>query len=190
MRPWRRPQESEPRPNYRYTVGGRAVSCLGSEGSISRLAPTIGRLLQQNLPQAEVAVWANLVPVKEESPEMGDLRWASDRRGSVNQPLTASLLDKSTMIESDLIIQEEATAPGPYALIVNDQVNISQGLAAAITALGVESSVCESVRTAIASFDKRRPDIIFFDVSLHQSEVIQLVEALRARGFAGTFQLM
>jgi hypothetical protein len=26
------------------------------------------------------------------------------------------------MIENDLIIQEEATAPGPYALIVNNQV--------------------------------------------------------------------
>jgi DNA-binding NtrC family response regulator len=100
------------------------------------------------------------------------------------------MLDKSTMIESDLIIQEEATARGPYALIVNDQVNVSQGLAAAITALGVESSVCKSVKTAIASFDRRRPDIIFFDVSLHPSEVIQLVEALRARGFAGTLQLM
>jgi DNA-binding NtrC family response regulator len=94
------------------------------------------------------------------------------------------------MIDSDLIIQEEAAAPGPYALIVNDQVNVGQGLAAAIIALGVESSVSESVKSAIASFDKRRPDIIFLDVSLHQLEVIQLVEALRARGFAGTLQLM
>jgi DNA-binding NtrC family response regulator len=100
------------------------------------------------------------------------------------------MLDKSTMIESDLIIQEEAAALGPYALIVNNQVGVGQGLAAAVTALGVESSVCESVKTAIGSFDKRRPDIIFLDVSLHQSEVIQLVVALRARGFAGTLQLM
>jgi DNA-binding response OmpR family regulator len=100
------------------------------------------------------------------------------------------MLDKSTMIESDLIFLEEATAPGPYALIVNDRVNVGQGLAAAITALGAESFVCESVKAAIASFDKRRSDIIFLDVSLRQPEVIQLVEALRARGFAGTLQLM
>ena len=77
------------------------------------------------------------------------------------------MLDKSTMIESDLIIQEEAAALGPYALIVNNQVDVGQELAAAVTALGVESSVCESVKTAIGSFDKRRPDIIFLDVSLH-----------------------
>jgi len=100
------------------------------------------------------------------------------------------MLDKSTMIESDLIFQEKATEPGPYALIINDRVNVGQGLVATITALGVESSVCESVRTAVASFDRRRPDIIFLDVSLRQSEVIQLVEALRARDFAGTLQLM
>jgi DNA-binding NtrC family response regulator len=100
------------------------------------------------------------------------------------------MLDKSTMIDSDIIFQEVAPAPGPYALIVNNRVNVGQGLAAAIAALGVESSVCESVKTGIASFDKRRPDIIFLDVSLRQSEVIQLVEALRARGFAGTLQLM
>jgi DNA-binding NtrC family response regulator len=93
------------------------------------------------------------------------------------------------MIESDLIIQE-AAAPGLYALIVNDQANLGQGLAAAITALGVESSVCERVKTAIASFDRRRLDIIFLDVSLYESDVIQLVEALRARGFADTLQLM
>ena len=61
---------------------------------------------------------------------------------------------------------------------------------AVITALGVESRVCESLKTTIASFDRRRPDIIFLDVSLHQSEVIQLVETLRARGFAGTLHLM
>ncbi len=94
------------------------------------------------------------------------------------------------MIESDLIIQEEAAAPAPYALIVNNQVNVGQGLAAAITALGVESSVCGSVKTAITSFDRRRPDIIFLDVSLHRSEVIQLIQALRTRAFAGTLQLM
>src|SRR5450432_2368628 len=99
------------------------------------------------------------------------------------------MLDKRTMIESDIIFQEEATAPGPYALIVNNRVNVGQGLAAAIAALGVESSVCESVKTAIASFERRRPDIIFLDISLHQSEAIQLVEALRASGFAGTLQL-
>jgi FixJ family two-component response regulator len=100
------------------------------------------------------------------------------------------MLDKSTMIESDLIFQDEAAAPGPYALIVNDQLSVGQGLAAAITTLGVESSVFESVKTAIASFERRRPDIIFLDVSLHQSEAAQLVEALRASGFAGALQLM
>jgi DNA-binding NtrC family response regulator len=126
------------------------------------------------------------MPVKEKGPRNGAL----ERHSSVNLPLTASMLDKSTMIESDIIFQEEAIAPGPYALIVNDRVNVGQGLAAAITTLGVESSVCESVKAALASFDNRRPDIIFLDVPLHQPEVIQLVEALRARGFAGTLQLM
>src|ERR1700730_1038066 len=118
------------------------------------------------------------------------LKSKTKRHGSLNLPLTASMLYKHTMIEGDLIIQEEVTAPGPYALIVNNQVNVSQGLVAAINALGVESSVCASLKTTIASFDKRRPDIIFLDASLPQSEVIQLVDALRARGFAGTLQLM
>jgi ActR/RegA family two-component response regulator len=94
------------------------------------------------------------------------------------------------MIDGDLIIDDGADPPGAYALIVNDQDNVGRGLAAAITALGVESSVCKSLKAAIASFDARRPDIIFLDVSLHQGEVIHLVEALRARGFHGTLQLM
>ena len=126
------------------------------------------------------------MPVKEKGPP----NRTSERHSSVNLPLTACMLDKSTMIESDIIFQEEAIAPGPYALIVNDRVNVGRGLAAAITTLGVESSVCEGLKTTIASFDRRRPDIIFLDVSFHQSEVIQLVEALLARGFAGTLQLM
>jgi ActR/RegA family two-component response regulator len=118
------------------------------------------------------------------------LKTKAERHSSVNLPLTASMLYKRTMIETDLIIQEETPAPDLYALIVNNQINVGQGLVAAITALGVESSVCESLKATIASFDKRRPDIIFLDVSVPQSEVIQLVDALRARGFAGTLQLM
>jgi DNA-binding NtrC family response regulator len=94
------------------------------------------------------------------------------------------------MIDCDLIIADGADPPGAYALIVNDRDNVSQCLAAAITALGVESTVCKNLKAAVVSFDKRRPDIIFLDVSLHQWDVLHLVEALRARDFRGTLQLM
>ena len=43
------------------------------------------------------------------------------------------------MIDADLILDDGADQPDAHALIVNDQGNDGQGLAAAIAALGVSA---------------------------------------------------
>jgi ActR/RegA family two-component response regulator len=94
------------------------------------------------------------------------------------------------MPENDVVFEEAATTPSVCALIVNDRNTVGQGLAAAITALGVESVICASAKIAIAALDQHQPNIIFLDLSLHQSEAISFLESLRARAFDGIVQLM
>jgi DNA-binding NtrC family response regulator len=78
----------------------------------------------------------------------------------------------------------------PFALIIDDQDCICRLVAAALTGLGVEFAVYATAKPAIASLDRRRPDAIFLDVALEQSDAIDVIKGLSEKRYTGIVQLM
>jgi DNA-binding NtrC family response regulator len=78
----------------------------------------------------------------------------------------------------------------PFALIIDDQEEISRVVAAALTSVGVESASYVTAKPALASLDQRRPDVIFLDVALEQSDAIDVIRGLSERHYTGIVQLM
>ena len=78
----------------------------------------------------------------------------------------------------------------PFALIVDDEEAVCRFLARALAKLGVESSNYQTAKPAIASLDQRRPEIIFLDIALAQSDAIDVIKGLGEKNYAGIIQLM
>jgi CheY-like chemotaxis protein len=78
----------------------------------------------------------------------------------------------------------------PFALIIDDQETVCQTVAMVLASLGVESTTYVTAKPAIASLDQRRPDIIFLDVALEQSDAIDVIKGLSEKHYTGIVQLM
>jgi DNA-binding NtrC family response regulator len=83
-----------------------------------------------------------------------------------------------------------AKTTAPFALIIDDQNAVCQVVALAMTSLGVEFASYGTAKPAIASLDQRRPDAIFLDVALEQSDAIDVIKGLSEKGYTGVVQLM
>jgi CheY-like chemotaxis protein len=81
-------------------------------------------------------------------------------------------------------------AAAPFALIIDDQEAICQIVATALAGLGVEFATYLTAKPAIASLDERRPDVIFLDVALDQSDAIDVLKGLSENRYTGIVQLM
>jgi DNA-binding NtrC family response regulator len=81
-------------------------------------------------------------------------------------------------------------ATAPFALIIDDQEALCRTIEIVLAAIGVESASYQTADSAIASLDQRRPDIIFLDMALEQSDAIDVMKALSAKQYAGIVQLM
>jgi DNA-binding NtrC family response regulator len=77
-----------------------------------------------------------------------------------------------------------------FALIVDDQEAVCQVVAMALASLGVECATYVTAKPAIASLDQRRPDAIFLDVALEQSDAIDVIKGLSEKHYTGIVQLM
>jgi DNA-binding NtrC family response regulator len=80
--------------------------------------------------------------------------------------------------------------PAPFALIIDDQEDICRFVAMALANLGVESAAYVTAKSALASLDQRRPDLIFLDVALEQSDAIDVIKGLSEKRYTGIIQLM
>jgi CheY-like chemotaxis protein len=78
----------------------------------------------------------------------------------------------------------------PFALIIDDQEDICRIVATALADVGVESAAYLTANPAISSLDQRRPDAIFLDVALEQSDAIDVIKGLSERHYTGIVQLM
>jgi DNA-binding NtrC family response regulator len=78
----------------------------------------------------------------------------------------------------------------PFALIIDDQEAVCQVVAMALASLGVECASYVTAEPAIASLDQRRPDAIFLDVALEQSDAIDVIKGLSEKHYTGIVQLM
>jgi CheY-like chemotaxis protein len=77
-----------------------------------------------------------------------------------------------------------------YALVIDDQEGICRMVATVLADLGVESAAYVTAKPAIASLDQRRPDVIFLDVALDQSDAIDVIKGLAEKRYTGIVQLM
>ena len=82
------------------------------------------------------------------------------------------------------------TMAAPFAVIVDDEEAICRFMARALARLGVESSTYQTAEPAIASLDHRRPDIVFLDIALAQSDAIDVIKGLSEKHYTGPIQLM
>jgi DNA-binding NtrC family response regulator len=82
------------------------------------------------------------------------------------------------------------TRGAPFALIIDDQEGMCRFFARALALLGVESATYPTAKPALASLDQRRPDIIFLDIALTQSDAIDVIKGLAEKRYAGAVQLM
>jgi two-component system nitrogen regulation response regulator NtrX len=78
----------------------------------------------------------------------------------------------------------------PFALVIDDQEDICRVVATVLADHGVESTSYVTAKPAIASLDERRPDVIFLDVALEQSDAIDVIKGLSAKRYTGIVQLM
>jgi FixJ family two-component response regulator len=78
----------------------------------------------------------------------------------------------------------------PFAFIVDDQQAICKTMAIMLDGLGVESASYQTASSAIDSLDQRRPDIIFLDMCLEESDAIDVIKGLSEKKYAGIVQLM
>jgi DNA-binding NtrC family response regulator len=81
-------------------------------------------------------------------------------------------------------------AAGLFALVIDDQEAVSQFIAKALTGFGVDSKAYGTAKPAIASLDQRRPDIIFLDIALEQSDAIEVIKGLSEKHYTGIVQLI
>jgi DNA-binding NtrC family response regulator len=78
----------------------------------------------------------------------------------------------------------------PFALIIDDQEDICRVVATALAGVGAESATYMTAKPAISSLDRRRPDVIFLDVALDQSDAIDVIKGLSEKHYKGIVQLM
>jgi two-component system nitrogen regulation response regulator NtrX len=78
----------------------------------------------------------------------------------------------------------------PFALVIDDQEDICRVVATVLADHGVESTTYVTAKPAIASLDERRPDVIFLDVALEQSDAIDVIKGLSEKRYTGIVQLM
>jgi DNA-binding NtrC family response regulator len=84
----------------------------------------------------------------------------------------------------------DVSKAAPFALVIDDQENICRLVAEALAGVGVEYATYATARPAIASLDGRRPDVIFLDVALDQSDAIDVIKGLSEKRYTGVVQLM
>jgi DNA-binding NtrC family response regulator len=95
----------------------------------------------------------------------------------------------------EIVIQESQEIPStktaaPFAVIIDDEEAICRLVARVLASHGIESAAFQTATPAIASLDERRPDIIFLDIALQQSDAIDVIKGLSEKRYSGIIQLM
>ena len=81
-------------------------------------------------------------------------------------------------------------AAAPFAFVIDDQQGVCRTIAIVLDGLGVESASYQTAESAIDALDQRRPEIIFLDMSLEQSDAIDVIKGLSEKHYTGIVQLM
>jgi DNA-binding NtrC family response regulator len=83
-----------------------------------------------------------------------------------------------------------SVATAPLAFVIDDEVRICEFVAAALAEQGIRSDSFQTAKTALAALESNRPDLIFLDVALSQSDAIDVLRGLGKARYNGVVQLM
>jgi DNA-binding NtrC family response regulator len=84
----------------------------------------------------------------------------------------------------------DVSKAAPFVLIIDDQESVCRLVATALADVDVECATYMTAKPAISSLDQRRPDVIFLDVALDQSDAIDVIKGLSEKRYTGIVQLM
>ena len=107
-----------------------------------------------------------------------------------NQP--AELASSNPLFDAPIEISPRAhkASEATFALVIDDERNISELVATTLGELGIESATFSTAKPAVASIDQRWPVIIFLDVALEQSDAYDVIRGLSEKRYDGIVQLM
>jgi len=81
--------------------------------------------------------------------------------------------------------------PAPlFALVIDDERGVCEFLTLVLAKLGVESEVFPSAKPALESLSRRRPEVIFLDIALRNSDAVDVIKGLCERQYDGVVQLI
>jgi len=78
----------------------------------------------------------------------------------------------------------------PFAVVIDDEEAICRLLERTLAGLGVESSSHQTAKPALAAVEQSRPQIVFLDIALKQSDAIDVIKGLGEKHYSGIVQLM
>jgi DNA-binding NtrC family response regulator len=120
---------------------------------------------------------------------IGQNTMLTDRPAYIARAGAQPHMSNATVNDGRLDVADVSKA-APFALVIDDQENICRLVAEALAGVGVEYATYATAKPAIASLDRRRPDVIFLDVALDQSDAIDVIKGLSEKRYTGVVQLM
>jgi EAL domain-containing protein (putative c-di-GMP-specific phosphodiesterase class I)/CheY-like chemotaxis protein len=81
-------------------------------------------------------------------------------------------------------------SPRPDAFVVDDEDGICKYISTTLGMLGLAAESLHSAEEAIAALDRGRPDIVFLDIALGQSDAVDVIRRLGELRYNGIVQLM
>jgi CheY-like chemotaxis protein len=112
---------------------------------------------------------------------------SNNRADRLAVPSSSNSLLHAPMAISSHVHNTNETA---FALVIDDEKNISELVATTLGELGIESATFSTAKPAVASIDQRWPVIIFLDVALEQSDAYDVIRGLSEKHYDGIVQLM
>jgi ActR/RegA family two-component response regulator len=112
---------------------------------------------------------------------------SNNRADRLAVPSSSNSLLHAPMAISSHVHTTNETA---FALVIDDEKNISELVATTLGELGIESATFSTAKPAVASIDQRWPVIIFLDVALEQSDAYDVIRGLSEKHYDGIVQLM
>lgn len=81
-------------------------------------------------------------------------------------------------------------ASGPTALVVDDHADICAVVTAQLRALGIPAEGLGSKQALLDALARRPPELLLLDLSLGETDAVEIFDLLRDRGFRGRIVLM
>ena len=108
----------------------------------------------------------------------------------VDKPVVPSSSNSLSDVPMAISPDVDNTNEIAFALVIDDEKNISELVAATLDELGIESATFSTAKPAVVSIDQRWPAIIFLDVALEQSDAYDVIRGLSEKHYDGIVQLM